>query len=253
MDLGLEGKRVVVGGGSKGLGRAIAEALLAEGAHVVLVSRDPEQAARELGGRATPFAADLAAAGDVERLVEHVRSQLGTVDGVLVNHGGPPGGDAFELTDEQWEDAFRLVIGGPIRLLRALVPAISDGGAIVWVTSSSVRQPIPKLDSSNVLRPGVAALVKCLSRELAPRVRVMGIMPGRIDTDRVRSLDEAAAGRLGRSTEEQRRVQEGTIPLGRYGETAEFGRVGAFLLSPAASYLTGSTVQVDGGLVTAIP
>lgn len=253
MNLELEGKRFVVGGGSSGLGRAIAEALVAEGARVVLLSRNPDEAAAALGERASGFPGDMADPAMPEALAEHVRTTLGGLDGLLVNHGGPPPGDALELTDDQWLAAFGLVLGGPIRLLRALVPLIGDGGAILWVTSSSVRQPIPKLDSSNVLRPGVAALIKCLSRELAPGIRVNGIMPGRLDTGRVRTLDEAAAGRAGRSPEEQRAAQEAAIPLGRYGDPAEFGRVGAFLLSPAASYVSGSSVQVDGALVSALP
>jgi 3-oxoacyl-[acyl-carrier protein] reductase len=131
------------------------------------------------------------------------------------------------------------VLGGPIRLLRELVPLIGEGGAIVWIASSSVREPIPGLDLSNAFRPGIAALVKVLARELGPRIRVNGIAPGLIDTERIRDLGGA------RPTTE--------IPLGRIGEPAELGRVAAFLLSPEASYVTGTMLQVDGGLVTALP
>jgi 3-oxoacyl-[acyl-carrier protein] reductase len=178
---------------------------------------------------------------------------FGTLDGVLVNAGGPPFGPALELTDEQWLDAFRLLIGGPVRLLRTLTPQMNDGASVLFITSSSVREPIKDLDSSNVLRPGVAALVKCLAQELGPRIRVNSMAPGRIDTDRSRSLDEARAQDFGISTEEQRRnVSEG-IPMGRYGEPEELGRAAAFLLSPAASYITGVSLQVDGGLVSAVP
>ena len=140
-----------------------------------------------------------------------------------------------------------------MRLLRALVPHMNDGASVLFITSTSVREPIKDLDSSNVLRPGVAALVKCLAKELGPRVRVNSMAPGRIDTARSRSVDEARAAGFGIPTEEQRRnVSEG-IPLGRYGEPAELGRAAAFLLSPAASYITGVSLQVDGGLVSAVP
>jgi 3-oxoacyl-[acyl-carrier protein] reductase len=182
-----------------------------------------------------------------------VERHLGGLDGAVMNAGGPPAGQVLDLTDEQWAGAFQLLIGGPIRLLRTLVPRMAGGGAVLWVTSSSVRQPVPNLDTSNVLRPGVAAMVKVLARELGPAIRVNSMAPGRFDTDRVRSLDAARAEETGTTTDDQRAEWSKTIPLGRYGEPAEFGRVGAFLLSPAASYVSGISVQVDGALVTAIP
>jgi 3-oxoacyl-[acyl-carrier protein] reductase len=252
MDLGLTGRQLVVGGASKGLGRAIAEALLAEGAHVLVVSRDPAAAAAELGERATPCAANLATPEGIAAVAE-AASQLSRVDGLLVNTGGPPPGLALDLTDDQWEGAYRSLLGNPIRLIRALRPRLSDGASILFVTSSSTRVPIAGLDTSNVLRPGVTALVKCLALELAPHVRVNSIVPGRIDTERVRYLDSDRAERTGRSYEEQRSAHEAEIAMGRYGDVAEFGRVAAFLLSPAASYVTGAAVHVDGGYIKAIP
>src|SRR5919199_2581817 len=167
--------------------------------------------------------------------------------------GGPPFGPALELTDEQWLAAFRLLIGGPVRLLRSLVQQMTEGASVLFITSSSVREPIKNLDSSNVLRPGVAALVKCLAKELGPRIRVNSIAPGRIDTARSRSLDEARAADAGVPVEAQRRNANQWIPLGRYGGPAELGGGGGFFLSPAASYITGVSLQVDGGLVSAVP
>jgi 3-oxoacyl-[acyl-carrier protein] reductase len=255
MMLGLDNKSFVVGGASHGLGRAVAEQLVAEGARVLLVARDADtiqEVAQELGEQAFPYAADLMEPSDIDEVAEAAR-RLGRLDGVLANAGGPPFGPALELSDDQWFDAFQILIGGPVRLLRNLVPQMNEGASILFITSSSVRQPIENLDASNVLRPGVAALAKCLANELGPRIRVNSLAPGRIDTARSRSLDESRAQALGVSVEEQRRTVSEGIPLGRYGEPAELGRAAAFLLSPAASYITGISLQVDGGLVSAIP
>jgi 3-oxoacyl-[acyl-carrier protein] reductase len=252
VDLGLAGKRFVVGGGSKGLGRAVAEVLVAEGASVLVVSRDPAGAAEELGERAVPCAADLATAEGIETVVSAAH-ELGGLDGLLVNSGGPPPGQVLDVADDSWERAYQLLLGNPIRLIRALRPDFRDGAAILFVTSSSVRVPIAGLDTSNVLRPGVAALVKCLAIALAPRVRVNSIAPGRLDTERVRFLDEERAEAEGISPAEHHERMAKTIALGRYGDPVELGRVAAFLLSSAASYVTGAAIQVDGGYVRAIP
>jgi 3-oxoacyl-[acyl-carrier protein] reductase len=256
VDLDLHNKSFVVGGASSGLGRAVAEQMVAEGARVLLVARSADalqEASRELGEQAQPCAADVSVPSGVDEVAAAALDHFGTLDGVLVNAGGPPFGPALELTDEQWLGAFGLLIGGPVRLLRALVPSMNDGASVLFITSTSVREPIQNLDASNVLRPGVAALVKCLAKEFGPRIRANSLAPGRIDTARSRSVDEARAADLGVPVEEQRRnVSEG-IPLGRYGEPAELGRAAAFLLSPAASYITGVSLQVDGGLVSAVP
>src|SRR4051794_41638575 len=250
----LRDKSFVVGGASRGIGRAIAGELVGAGARVLLLSRSAEAveaAASELGELATPLAADIAAADTPER----VRAALGDgLDGVVVNSGGPPLGRALDVSDDDWRFSYELLIGGPLRLLRELVPLMGAGGAVLFVTSSSVRQPIGGLDTSNVLRPGVNALMKVLSRELGPRgIRVNAVVPGRIDTDRVRSNDAGRAERTGRPVEDVKAEAEREVPLGRYGEPEEMGRVGAFLLSDAASYVNGAAVQVDGGLVTALP
>jgi 3-oxoacyl-[acyl-carrier protein] reductase len=250
----LAGRSFVVGGASRGIGRAIAAELVAARARVLLLSRSAEAveaAAVELGELATPLAADIAASDTPERVREIVGEQ---VDGVVVNSGGPPLGKALELSDDDWRGSYELLIGGPLRLLRALVPLMGEGGAILFVTSSSVRQPIAGLDTSNVLRPGVAALAKVLARELGPSgIRVNSIAPGRIDTDRLRGNDEARAQREGKGVDEVREASEAEIPLRRYGKPEEMARVAAFLLSGAASYVSGAAIQVDGALVTATP
>lgn len=256
MDLGLSGKRFVIGGGSRGLGRATAAALVAEGAHVLLLARDDAAvtaAAQELGPNAHGLAFNMEDPGAIDRVAAAVDDKLGGLDGILVNAGGPPPGEVLSLTDEQWLQSFELLIGGPIRLLRTLVPKMNNEGAILFITSVSVRQPIPNLDSSNVLRPGVAAMAKVLSRELGPGIRVNSIAPGRFDTERIRQLDENQASLRNISIEQQQADMNAAIPLGRYGKPEELGSVAAFLLSPAASYVSGVSVQLDGSMVTAIP
>ena len=240
MDLGLGDRVYLVTGGSRGLGYAAAEALVAEGARVVLSARDGEatvRAAAALGpGRAVGLAADNADPATPGRLISAAREEFGRLDGALVSVGGPPGGTAVQTPDEAWEAAFGSVFLGAVRLSRALAGALTGGGAIAFVLSSSVRAPIPSLVISNGLRPGLAGFAKTLADELGPRgIRVNGLLPGSIATDRLRELGPVRSSSL-----------EG-IPLRRIGEPAEFGRAAAFLLSPAASYLTGTMLPVDGG------
>jgi 3-oxoacyl-[acyl-carrier protein] reductase len=249
------GRRYLVGGASKGLGLAVARELVDRGAEVVISSRSAsslEQAASSLGDRATGVAADLGDADQVASLASRVTAE-GPLHGVVVNAGGPPGGTALQISDEQWLAAFASLVLGPIRLLRALRAAIAPGAAAVFIASSSARQTIPNLDVSNVLRPAVAALVKVLSRELGPDLRVNAVAPGRIDTDRVRSLDRDRATAAGITIAEQRRLTAAATALGRYGDPAELARAVAFLLSAESSYVTGSLLVVDGGLTAALP
>lgn len=251
MDLGLAGRVFVVSGGSRGLGRATAEVLVAEGARVVLGARDEaavERTAQELGGAAHAVAvrADLGTAAAAQRLVEAAHSAYGGLDGALVSVGGPAPGSALDTEEDAWRAGFESVFLGALRLTKQVAAAIGpDGGAIALVLSSSVRVPIPGLAVSNGLRPGLAGLAKSLASELGPRnIRVNGLLPGRIATDRTIELD-----RVGGDPDGAARRSRAAIPLGRYGEPAEFGRVAAFVLSPAASFVTGSMVTVDGGQI----
>lgn len=255
----LQGRCYVVGGASRGLGRAIATELAARGGRVLLVSRDGDALtalAAELGERsAATCPVDLAHPDAGARVAAAAEAAFGDrLDGVVVNGGGPAPGHALDLDDATWQAAYELLVGGPLRLLRALAPRLREGGAILFVTSSSVRQPISGLDTSNVLRPGVAALAKTLAIQLGPRgIRVNTIAPGRFDTDRVRELDDARAGASGRPLTEIRESMRRAIPLGRYGDPAEFARAAVFLLSDEASYVSGVALGVDGAAVTAQP
>jgi 3-oxoacyl-[acyl-carrier protein] reductase len=259
MDLGLRDRVYLVTGATRGLGFAAARALVDDGARVVVTGRTDERAgkaAAELGGlpHALGVAADNADSGTAERLVAAAVSRFGRLDGVLISVGGPPAGPVMRMEDDQWRDAFESGFLGAVRLARAAANAMGDRGGdddegvIGFVLSTSVVSPIGGLAISNGLRPGLAMTAKTLADELGPRgIRVVGLLPARIDTDRVRELDalsgDAAKTRAG---------HEAGIPLGRYGTSEEFGKVAAFLLSPAASYLTGVMVPVDGGALRAL-
>jgi 3-oxoacyl-[acyl-carrier protein] reductase len=248
MDLGLGGRGYLLTGASRGLGFATARALVDDGARVLVSSRSEDgvaSAVEELGGAPSAFglAADLADGGAAERLVEEARQQLGRLDGALISVGGPAPGSVLGTAEEDWRAGVESVLLGPLRLIKALVPHLGEGAAIGLVLSTSVRQPIDGLAISNGLRPGLAMIAKGLADELGPRgIRVVGLLPGTIATDRVTEI-EAASG----DPAAARASTEASIPLGRIGNPAEFGRVAAFLLSPAASYVSGTMIAVDGG------
>lgn len=245
MDLGLADRTYLVTGGSRGLGYATAAALVEDGANVVLSSRDPAgvaAAAATLGDRAVGVALDNADPATPEVLISTAFERWGRLDGALVSVGGPPPGPATGVGEEQWRQAFESVFLGTLRLATAVGARVGEGGAIALVLSSSVRSPLPNLAISNGLRPGLAMAAKDLADELGPSgVRVFGLLPGRILTDRTMQT-------VGSDPEALRRA-ELLVPLRRLGRPEEFGRVAAMLLSPAASYVTGCVVPVDGGMI----
>jgi len=261
MDLGLKGKVAMVAGASRGLGFAVAEALAREGSIVSISSSNQnsiEDAARRLesaGAQVLATQVDVRNADDITKWAERTIEHFGGIDLLMTNSGGPPAGAALSFDDAAWQSAAELLLFSTLRMVRAAVPSMRQrgGGAILMSTSSSVKEPIPNLGLSTVLRASVSALAKTLALELAAdKIRVNQIIPGRIDTDRVRQLDEIAAKRQGVTPEQAKAKSIGSIPAGRYGQPEEFGRVGAFLLSDAAAYMTGATVQVDGGAIHSV-
>ncbi|MGY1826953.1 MULTISPECIES: SDR family oxidoreductase [unclassified Blastococcus] len=262
MDLQLTGRTALVTAASKGLGRATATQLAAEGARVMISSRGEEQLARTAaeiaeatGAQVEHCPADVADPADVERLLAETRDRLGGVDVLVANAGGPPPGGFDAVDDAKWYQAHDLNLMSTVRLIRGVLPHMREQswGRIAVVTSSSIKQPIENLLLSNTYRVAVVGLAKSLAIEFAGEgVLVNTVGPGRIATDRVASLDAARAEKTGLSIEEVRAQSEKTIPLGRYGEAEEFGRVAAFLVSGANTYLTGQNLLVDGGLVKAI-
>ncbi|MFE2042547.1 SDR family oxidoreductase [Streptomyces sp. NPDC059477] len=246
MDLALKDRVYVVTGGTRGLGHAVARELVGDGAKVVITGRDGRRAAEaaaELGPNAAGVAVDNADPEAPGRLIATARERFGGFDGILVSVGGPPAGRLADNTDAQWQASFDSVFLGSVRLARAAAAELGDGGAIGFVLSITVHEPATGMVISNGLRPGLAGFAKSLADELGPRgIRVFGLLPGRIGTDRMRELDGLAA-----DPGASRAANESGIPLRRYGTPEEFGRAGAFLLSPAASYVTGVMLSVDGG------
>lgn len=246
MDLGLSGRTYVVTGGTRGLGRATAEVLVAEGANVVVSSRSEEsvdETVAALGSTAAGLVADNADPATATRLVELARERFGSIDGALISVGGPVAGPIMERSEEEWRQAFDAVYLGAVRVATTVADALGDGGSIAFVLSTSAKMPVPNLGISNGLRPGLAMAAKTLADELGPRgIRVNGLLPGRVDTDRVQELDAMTDDP---DATKARHVD--AIPLRRYGDPAEFGRAAAFLLSPAAGYVTGVMLPVDGG------
>lgn len=257
MDLGLKGKVALVAAASAGLGYGIARALAADGARVSICGRRQDvveeavkKLAAETGAEVIGSVCDVQKAGDIQRWVDDTVARWDKIDALLVNAGGPPAGLILDFTDAQWQSAFELTLMSSVHMIRAAVPHMKDGGSILTITSSSVQEPIARLGLSTVMRMGVVGLVKTLADELAgSNIRVNHLIPGRIDTDRVKQLDQTAAAKSGMSVEDVRKQSIERIPLKRLGTIDDFGAAGAFLLSPAAQYITGASLRVDGGMM----
>lgn len=254
MDLGIAGRTALVLGATSGLGRATSEALAAEGAHVVVVGRR-QQLVEELAASlpsAAGVVADLTEPGAPERIVAEAEEAFGGIDVLVLNGGGPRPGLAADLGEQDVEVAVSLLVRPHVALVRGVLPGMLERGwgRIVAIGSSGVQQPLPNLTSSNLGRAALAGYLKTLAAEVAERgVTVNMVLPGRIDTDRVGQLDQAAAERSGTTPAEARASSEATIPLQRYGRPVEFAAVVAFLAGEPAGYVTGEQVRVDGGLV----
>lgn len=262
METGLDGKCAIVCAASKGLGRAAAFALARDGARLVMCARTASTlnaAADEIrnatGATIVPVVADVSIGADVDRLVAAADRALGAIDILVTNTGGPKSAPFETLTDADWSSAIDSLLLSVVRLCRGVIPHMRrrGGGRIVHVTSVSVKQPIEGLVLSNALRAGVTGLARTLANELArDRILVNCVAPGYTRTDRVVELAEAAAAREGTTAEAVQRRTEETIPLKRLGTPAEFGDVVAFLASERSSYITGTTIQVDGGFVRSL-
>jgi 3-oxoacyl-[acyl-carrier protein] reductase len=257
-----EGRVALVMAGTKGIGRGCADELARAGLRVAVCARSDEQVHRtvreleQLGTAAVGATADVSDPEQLERVFATVDEAFGRLDVLVSNAGGPPPGGFDALDDDAWHTGYQLTLMSAVRSVRAAVARMERHGygRIVIIGSSSVRQPVPGITLSNVYRPALAGLTKTLAVELAPRgITINMVSPGRIDTDRVRTLDQRAADTAGTSVEQTRAASEGKIPMGRYGTPNEIGALVAFLASEAAGYVTGQTPLVDGGMVPTLP
>lgn len=256
MELNLKGKVIMVAAASRGMGYAIARLCALEGARVSMASRDLDainQAADEIrtesGAEVHAYTFDAKDAASITRWSEQTIADLGPVSGLVVNAGGPPAGQFEQFSDDDWQNAFELSLMSGVRLIRAVLPSMKQlgGGSVVTVTSTSVKEPIDVLLLSNVMRSGTTALVKSLSQHYGhDNIRFNNLMPGLIDTDRLKSLNKKTAESTGQTVEEIRAQQEAQLPMGRYGQPGEFANAAVFLLSDASSYINGVTLAVDG-------
>lgn len=261
MDLKLERKNALILASSQGLGKAIAAELVKEGANVMLASRDEQKLAavqKELSplgaGKVGYVVADITNAEAIKSLVSQTALEFGGIDILINNAGGPPGGSFTDFNDEDWQQSFELNLLSFIRTIRESLPHLKkQGGKIVNIASSSIKEPIPGLILSNTFRTAIVGLSKTLASELAPdKILINTVGPGRIATDRIQHLDKMNADKLGVTQEKITEQSIGKIPLGRYGEPEEFAKFVTFLVSGANTYLTGQSYLVDGGLVKSI-
>ena len=262
MDFGLRGKVALVAASSKGLGRAVAEELAAEGAQLVMCARGKEtldQTADSIrkttGVKVVAVAADVSDTSAAARVVKAAFDEFGRVDILVNNSGGPPSGPFENLSAEMWDSATRLLLKSAIELTRAVLPGMKERrwGRILNVTSIAAKQPIEGLMLSNSLRAAVIGFARTLANEVAPfGVTVNNLLPGFTRTDRVKELARAAAGKPGASATDPISTWEKEIPMGRLGEPREFAALAAFLASERASYITGSSIAVDGGWIRSL-
>lgn len=263
MNLGLEGKSVVVLAASKGLGKATAHHFAAEGAHVFIASRDEQELEKtvqdiqtETGNEHVHYqVCDITDPKSIKQLVTRAAEKHGTIDILVNNAGGPPAGVFTDFDDDDWQNAFELNLLSFVRAIREVLPYMKkqQSGHIVNIASSSVKQTLDNLILSNTFRAGIVGLAKSLSQELAAdNILINTVGPGRIATDRITNLDAIAAEQQNKDPEQLRKQTERSIPMGRYGEPDEFARMIVFLCSQANTYVTGQTLVVDGGLVKAL-
>ena len=260
MDLGLAGRRAAIAASSAGLGFAIARVLATEGCRLAICSREADRiasaAARlraETGAEVWPSAVDVTLPGAITAWIDATAGRWEGLDVVVSNAGGPPPGRFGDLDSDDWDAAYRLTLRSAMETARAAEPHLGPGSAVLFMTSLTVKEPLGNLVLSTIFRAGVSALAKSLADEWAARgIRVNQLIPGRIVTARVAAMDEATARRRGVPMAEVRTGQEAAIPMGRYGRPDEFAAAAAFLVSGAASYITGASLAVDGGLLRSI-
>jgi len=262
MDLGLKGRVALIAAGSRGLGRAVAEELATEAASLVLCAREPRALAEaaatiadSTGAHVLAVPADVTINDDIKRVVEAGTERFGRIDILVTNAGGPPAGTFDQLTREQWEEATRLTLFSAIELTRQVLPGMKERrwGRILNITSVAVKQPVENLMLSNSLRAGLTGFARTLANEVAAEgITVNNILPGYTRTERLEDLARMMAEKQGISADEFRSRWEKEIPMGRLGEPREFAALAAFLVSERASYITGASIQVDGGWIKSL-